>query len=321
MEFIELCSGAGGLSKGFIKCGFKPILLNDIDKYCIETLKKNHPNVSISNKCMTEIDLNLYKNIDILMGGVPCQSFSYAGKRKGLEDKRGNLLIEFIKIVKNICPKIFIIENVKGLYTHCNGTTFKKIYDEIENTNNYNIYSKVLNSNDYGVPQNRERLFIVGVSKNIKKEFKFPEKLEYKPVLRDVLENCPTSDGIEYSEKKKKLFELIPEGGCWVDLPLEMQKTYLGKSFESGGGKRGILKRLHMDKPCLTLLTTPSQKQTERCHPKKTRPLQILEYARIQTFPDDYKFCGSLNQKYKQIGNAVPVNLAYNLAKEIKKLL
>lgn len=321
MEFIELCSGAGGLSKGFIQCGFKPILLNDIDKYCIETLKKNHPNVTIINKCMKEIDLNLYKNIDILMGGVPCQSFSYAGKRKGLDDMRGNLLLEFIKIVKNICPKIFIIENVKGLYTHCNGTTFKKIYDEIENTNNYNIYCKVLNSNDYGVPQNRERLFIVGVSKNIKKEFKFPEKLEYKPVLRDVLENCPTSDGIEYSEKKKKLFELIPEGGCWVDLPLEMQKTYLGKSFESGGGKRGILKRLHMDKPCLTLLTSPSQKQTERCHPIKTRPLQILEYARIQTFPDDYKFYGSLNQKYKQIGNAVPVKLAYHLAKEIKKLL
>jgi len=321
MEFIELCSGAGGLSKGFIQCGFKPILLNDIDKYCIETLKKNHPNVTIINKCMKEIDLNLYKNIDILMGGVPCQSFSYAGKRKGLDDMRGNLLLEFIKIVKNICPKIFIIENVKGLYTHCNGTTFKKIYDEIENTNNYNIYCKVLNSNDYGVPQNRERLFIVGVSKNIKKEFKFPEKLEYKPVLRDVLENCPTSDGIEYSEKKKKLFELIPEGGCWVDLPIDMQKTYLGKSFESGGGKRGILKRLHMDKPCLTLLTSPSQKQTERCHPIKTRPLQILEYARIQTFPDDYKFCGSLNQKYKQIGNAVPVKLAYHLAKEIKKLL
>ena len=270
---------------------------------------------------MKEIDLNLYKNIDILMGGVPCQSFSYAGKRKGLDDMRGNLLLEFIKIVKNICPKIFIIENVKGLYTHCNGTTFKKIYDEIENTNNYNIYCKVLNSNDYGVPQNRERLFIVGVSKNIKKEFKFPEKNEYKPVLRDVLENCPTSDGIEYSEKKKKLFELIPEGGCWVDLPLEMQKTYLGKSFESGGGKRGILKRLHMDKPCLTLLTSPSQKQTERYHPIKTRPLQILEYARIQTFPDDYKFYGSLNQQYRQIGNAVPVKLAYHLAKEIKKLL
>jgi DNA (cytosine-5)-methyltransferase 1 len=135
------------------------------------------------------------------------------------------------------------------------------------------------------------------------------------------LEDCPESNGVEYSEHKKRLFEMIPEGGCWVNLPETIQKEYLGNTYNSGGGKRGILKRLDMNNPCLTLLTTPSQKQTERCHPIKTRPLQILEYARIQTFPDEYIFCGSINQIYKQIGNAVPVNLSYNIAIEIKKVL
>ena len=115
--------------------------------------------------------------------------------------------------------------------------------------------------------------------------------------------------------------KLVPPGGCWVDLPIPIQKEYMKKSFFSGGGKRGIARRLAMDKPSLTLLTSPSQKQTERCHPIETRPLQILEYKRIQTFPDNYKLCGSLNQQYKQVGNAAPVNLARALAKSIKQLL
>ena len=115
--------------------------------------------------------------------------------------------------------------------------------------------------------------------------------------------------------------KLVPEGGCWVDIPDDIARQYMGNSYDSGGGKRGILKRLDMKKPSLTLLTTPSQKQTERCHPIETRPLQTLEYARIQTFPDNYKFSGSINQIYKQIGNAVPVKLAEALASSILKLL
>lgn len=114
--------------------------------------------------------------------------------------------------------------------------------------------------------------------------------------------------------------KLVPEGGCWVDLPIDVQIKYMGNSYTSGGGKRGMARRLSMNKPSLTLLTSPSQKQTERCHPTKTRPLQILEYSRIQTFPDNYKFSGSLSQKYKQIGNAVPVNLAKHIAKSVLDL-
>jgi len=114
---------------------------------------------------------------------------------------------------------------------------------------------------------------------------------------------------------------MVPPGGCWVNLPVEVQKTYMGKAFSSGGGRRGMARRLSMDEPCLTLTTSPAQKQTERCHPDETRPLTVREYARIQTFPDDYEFCGSMSRKYRQIGNAVPVMLSLHLARSIKKSL
>ena len=321
-KFIEVCAGCGGLSTGFINAGFQASLLNDNDKNCVQTLQLNHPG-TVTKHCSIE-DLKLEdceKNIDLLMGGVPCQSFSQAGKRKGIEDKRGKLVYTFIKMVNYIQPKVFLIENVKGLVSHNNGETLKHILHELEKSGRYNIQYKVLNANDFNVPQNRERLIIVGVHKLIGKTFQFPQKDSRKPNLRSVLENCPSSSGTEYNDGKRILFEMIPEGGCWVNLPIELQKSYMGNSYKSGGGKRGILKRLSMDKPCLTLLTTPTQKQTERCHPIHTRPLQILEYARIETFTDECKFHGSVSQIYKQIGNAVPVNLAHAIAIEIKNVL
>ena len=321
--FIEVCAGAGGLSSGFIQAGFVPILLNDTDKYCIETLKQNHPNTPINHGSMVDIDTSQYAdaNIDVLMGGVPCQSFSQAGKRKGIDDGRGQLILHFINMVNDINPKVFLIENVKGLLTHDNGDTLKYILGEFGKMNKYKVDYKVLNSNDYSVPQNRERLIILGIRNDINKDFHFPKIHSYKPVLRDVLTNCPSSPGLEYKKEKRDIMDMVPEGGCWVDLPEDIQRSYMGNSYHSGGGKRGILKRLSMSKPSLTLLTTPSQKQTERCHPTETRPLQTLEYARIQTFPDDYNFAGSVNQIYKQIGNAVPVNLAKAVAEEVNHIL
>ena len=321
--FIEVCAGAGGLSKGFIDMGFHPLLLNDTNKYCIETLKMNHPGTNIIKGSMVDLDLEKYKKlkIDVLMGGVPCQSFSQAGKRKGIKDDRGKLILHFIKMINILNPNVFIIENVQGLVTHNKGKTLQIIINKINKIGKYIINYKVLNANDYSVPQNRKRLIIVGVNSSLNKKFNFPEPHEYKPILKDVLVDCPQSPGAIYKKEKHDIMKLIPEGGCWVNIPDEIAKEYMGKSYNSGGGKRGILKRLNMEKPCLTLLTSPSQKQTERCHPKETRPLQTLEYARIQTFPDDYKFSGSINQIYKQIGNAVPVNLAKAIAEEVKNVL
>ena len=322
MNFIEVCAGAGGLSLGFIKAGFKPILLNDNNKYCCETLKLNHKDVNVLCGDMLDIDSDKYKNkIDILMGGVPCQSFSQAGKRKGIKVDRGKLFFHFIKMIDEINPKIFLIENVKGLLSLDKGNTFKYILNEFEKINKYNVKYKVLNANDYSVAQNRLRLIIVGVNKSIKNEFSFPKEHDYKPVLKDVLTNCPESEGSLYKQAKADVLKLVPQGGCWIDLPKDIQKSYMGASYNSGGGRRGIAKRLDMNKPSLTILCSPQQKQTERCHPIETRPLQILESARIQSFPDDYKFFGSLAQKYKQIGNAVPPNMSKAIAEEIYKVL
>lgn len=322
--FIEVCAGGGGLSAGLIKSGFTPVLLNDNNGDCCKTLKRNHPHANVVCGSMDQIDYSQYVDkIDLLTGGVPCQSFSQAGLRKGLDDPRGDLMMKFIDILNRIKPKTFMIENVKGLLTHDNGNTIKKIIEALHTTtsNTYNIIYKCLDSSNYNVPQKRERVFIVGVLKNIPHTFEFPKECAIKRVLKDVLYNVPHSNGAVYKEEKKKLFKMIPQGGCWVHLPEELQKEYLGNSYNSGGGKRGILYRLSMEKPSLTLLCTPSQKQTERCHPLEERPLTIREYARIQTFDDDYEFIGSVNSQYKQIGNAVPVELAKYIGKSLLEVL
>lgn len=322
-KFIEVCAGCGGLSSGFMKAGFEPLLLNEIEKTFCETLKKNHPGVKVDQGSMVDLDLTPYKGqVDVLQGGVPCQAFSQAGERKGLEDPRGQLIVQFNKLIADCEPKMFLVENVKGLTTHNEGKTLKGILEMFENGGKYKVYHKVLNAKDYDVPQKRERILIVGVKNTITKEFVYPPKSQNVVVLRDVLTDVPESPGAKYPKAKEDVMKLVPEGGCWVDLPEDVQQKYMGeKSLAAGGGKRGIARRLAMDEPSLTLTTSPCQKQTERCHPIETRPLNVREYARIQTFPDSYEFVGSMNNQYKQIGNAVPVNLAYAMAKQIKEFL
>ena len=320
--FIEVCAGGGGLSAGLIKSGFIPILLNDNNSDCCKTLKHNHPGVNVICGSMDKIDYSQYiNNIDLLTGGVPCQSFSQSGLRKGLDDPRGDLMMKFIEILNLIQPKIFMIENVKGLLTHDSGKTIQKIITELNKSNLYTISYKCLDASKFNVPQKRERVFIIGVLKSINTSFEFPNENSTKKLLKDVLYDVPISNGAIYNEKKINLFKMIPQGGCWINLPENLQKEYLGNSYYSGGGKRGILYRLSMEKTSLTLLCTPSQKQTERCHPLEERPLTIREYARIQTFDDSYEFIGSLNSQYKQIGNAVPVELAKYMGNSLLKLL
>jgi DNA (cytosine-5)-methyltransferase 1 len=327
MSFIEVCSGCGGLSSGLMKAGLVPLLLNEIDSKCCDTLRKNHdPDIVYQgdmNDLVNDDTLKQYKgNLDLLAGGVPCQAFSQAGMRKGLEDKRGGLILVFRKLLRKLMPKMFLIENVKGLLTHNGGDTFKYIVKKMSLRDKYRISYKLLNSADYLVPQKRERIIIIGVRSDINSEFVFPRQHERRVVLRDVLtEDIENAPGMVYPEKKRAVMDLVPPGGCWVNLPLDIQKEYMGKSMDSGGGKRGIARRLSMNEPSLTLTTSPCQKQTERCHPTITRPLNIKEYARIQTFPDSYEFVGSLSQQYKMIGNAVPVKMAYYVGKAIKEFL
>lgn len=321
MKFIEVCSGCGGLSTGFINAGFTPILLNEIDKTCCETLKINHPGVRIETKSMTDLTLTEFRGqVDVLGGGVPCQAFSQAGERQGLEDPRGRLIVDFNRLILECDPKLFMIENVKGLLTHNNGDTLRGVVNLFENGGTYRVYYKVLNSKDYGVPQKRERVIIIGT--RIEKEWTYPETSTVNVLLRDVLNDVPPSIGAKYTQAKEAVMRLVPPGGCWVDLPEDVKREYMGeKSMAAGGGKRGMARRLSMNEHSLTLTTSPNQKQTERCHPTETRPLNVREYARIQTFPDSYIFSGGMAAQYKQIGNAVPVKLAEAVARQISQFL
>ena len=311
------------MSTGFIEAGFRPLLLNEINKKFCETLARNHPGAIIENKDMLKLNLTDYKNqVDVLMGGVPCQAFSQAGERKGLEDPRGQLIVEFNRLILECNPKVIIVENVKGLTTHNGGETLRGVVELFKNEGKYVVQTKILNSKDYEVPQKRERIFIVGVRSDIKSAFEYPEPSKKNIILRDVLMDVPESIGARYPESKRAVFDLVPPGGCWVDLPKDVQREYMGeKCLASGGGKRGIARRMSMDEHCLTLTTSPCQKQTDRCHPLETRPFTVREYARIQTFPDTYMFEGGMGDQYKQIGNAVPVKLALAVGGQVKKLL
>jgi DNA (cytosine-5)-methyltransferase 1 len=322
-SFIEVFAGAGGMSTGLEKAGWEPKLLVDNNKDCVATLRRNHPpDLDIRNEDVTKLHLHDYRgHIDLLAGGVPCQAFSQAGLRKGLDDTRGNLFNDFIRLVDECEPKIFLIENVVGLTTHKSGETLRYILGKLGKTATneieYTIQHRVLNANDYGVAQKRKRVIIVGVRNDIASRFEFPTPLSYKPVIRDALEECPISVGMAYPAAKQAVMNLVPPGGCWVDLPDDVKRRYMGKSLESGGGKRGIARRIAWDEPCLTLTTSPCQKQTERCHPAETRPFTVREYARIQSFPDTYEFVGSMASQYRQIGNAVAVELAYHVGKSL----
>ena len=176
---------------------------------------------------------------------------------------------------------------------------------------------------DYGVAQKRERLITIGIRNDLTDRitFDFPAPHKYKPVLRDILLDCPKSEGTPYSDYKKKIFELVPPGGYWRDIPEDIAKEYMKSCWYMEGGRTGILRRLSLDEPSLTVLTSPSQKQTDRCHPLEARPFTIRENARCQSFPDDWQFCGSVGSQYKQVGNAVPVNLALDIGKKIREAL
>lgn len=330
MKAIELFAGAGGLALGIEKAGFDTIGLVEFDSAAAATLKYNRPSWNVIHDDIANIsklDLEEFFSIkkgelDLLSGGAPCQSFSYAGKRLGLEDTRGTLFYHYAVFLEKLQPKMFLFENVKGLTSHDKGKTYETILNVFE-SEGYTVQSKVLNAWDYGVAQKRERMIMVGIRNDLasKTSFEYPEAHNYKPVLRDILIDCPSSQGMQYSEQKRKIFELVPPGGYWRDIPEDIAKEYMKSTWDMGGGRTGILRRMSLDEPSLTVLTSPTQKQTERCHPLEARPFTVRENARIQSFPDSWEFQGSIGNQYKQVGNAVPVNLAYEVGMKIKESL
>ena len=327
---IELFAGGGGLALGMSLAGFHHVLLNEFETAACKTLKTNKPEWNVIEGDVRHIDFTpLRGKIDFLSGGFPCQAFSYAGKGAGFNDTRGTLFFELARAVKEIQPKVFMGENVKGLISHENGRTFETIKNTIAELGYTLVEPRVLRAIMYQVPQKRERLILIAIRNDIAQnvEFHWPTPYHEVLTLRDALyksviyeNDVPVSEGAQYPEKKKRVLAMVPQGGDWRNLPEEVAKDYMGGSWLLGGGKTGMARRLSLDEPSLTLTCSPCQKQTERCHPLETRPLSVREYARIQTFPDNWAFQGSMSDKYKQIGNAVPVNLAWAVGRSLIRL-
>ncbi|RVU01265.1 DNA (cytosine-5-)-methyltransferase [Mucilaginibacter limnophilus] len=324
-KVLELFAGAGGLAIGLEKAGLKCVALNEVDHWAAETLRMNRPNWNVIEADVRNVSFShLLGKVDVVTGGFPCQAFSYAGKKLGLQDARGTLFYEFARAVQETQPSICIGENVRGLLNHDNGRTLKGMISILDELGYRVLEPQVLRAVQYNVPQKRERLILVGIRKDVEVDFHYPKPNNKLYTLRDALKkgslfdtDVPHSFGTKYPLSKSKVLDLVPPGGYWRDLPLDLQKEYMQKSFFLGGGKTGMARRISWNEPCLTLTCSPAQKQTERCHPDETRPFTVREYARIQTFPDDWTFAGSMSAQYKQIGNAVPVNLALAVGKSI----
>lgn len=323
-NIVDLFSGAGGLSLGFQQEGFNLLLANDNDHDSIVTLQHNNPQVYCYEGDIGTLDqkkLNCFlggKKVDVLMAGIPCQSFSMKGQRilnTKRTDTRDSLFKEFMRITHIIKPKIVVIENVKGILSIQNGLIKDTIVNDLKGMG-YRVNYNILNAADYGVAQLRER--VVFIANRIKKDNQFPEPTHspenYVGVAKVL--HKPAKNNHEPRELHGKVLErvkLVKPGKNWRSLPKELQ---------TGSTHAGAYGRLDPKKPAFTLTTrfdTPPGGYVT--HPTENRAITVREGARIQSFPDDFIFQGKKISQYRQVGNAVPVLLARELAKTIKNML
>ena len=333
---------------GLAKAGLNIVIGQDFDPACVATMRANGHKVLGGD--IREIDAaDLLEQVGLaqgepflICGGPPCQPFSTAGKRLGINDPRGSLFMDFIRMIDYIRPRFFIMENVKGIISaplkhtplaerdkndpeqHL-GTVLDVILSEFNKLGYKTVYG-VLDAVNYGVPQFRERFVLIGSRDNEDIFLPFPTHFQMhqdpayrwrtlQDTIKDLEHDC--GECAAFSKDRLAYLRLVPEGGNWRDLPEAVRMEAMGGAYGSGGGKVGFYRRLSYSQPSPTLVTSPVQKATMMCHPTQDRPLSIQEYARIQQFPDDWKFMGTSVAKYRQIGNAVPVGLASALGKAV----
>lgn len=332
-----------GLDLGLERAGFDIRLANDVDPAAVDTIKVNRPGLpvistsagALSGKhLLTSAALS---GVDLLSGGPPCQSFSTAGRRLSVDENlNGPLVFEFLRLVDEIRPRAFIMENVRGILSaplywralpyNNNGKRIDDQYGALLNallsqidTIGYSAQVFELNAADYGVPQSRTRIFIVGFAEGHmmrRPEPKFSKEgdllLEPWMTIRDAWRDMPedTSFCAKFSERKMRYLKMVPPGGNWRCLPEDIQKESMGRAFFAKGGRTGYWRRLSLDETSPTILTEPQNASTSLCHPAEDRPITVREAARIQTFPDDWAFVGRGMQQYRLVGNAVPPLLA-----------
>ena len=340
-DVISLFSGAMGLDIGLEKAGLNVVIGQDFDESCVKTMQANGHNVlggdirEIDPRKLLELTGLSVGEPFLICGGPPCQPFSTAGKRLGINDPRGSLFMDFIRMIDYIRPRFFVMENVKGIMSaplkHVPlaernendpdqrlGTVLDVILSEFDKLGYKTVYG-VLDAVNYGVPQFRERFVLIGSRDNegiflpIPTHFQMHQDKAYQwKTVRDAIADLEfdKGEGATLSEERLNFLKMVPEGGNWRDLPKDIIPIAMGGAYKSGGGKVGFYRRLSYDQPSPTVVTSPVQKATMMCHPTQDRPLSIKEYARIQQFPDDWIFTGTTAAKYRQIGNAVPVGLA-----------
>jgi DNA (cytosine-5)-methyltransferase 1 len=378
-KVISLFSGGMGLDLGLDSTDrYEIVACVEKERVFCDTIRKNiaagriNPKLQVFEGDISSLDpLEVLKavglepgEVDLLVGGPPCQSFSTAGKRGTVQDPRGTLLWQFLRFVEHIQPKFFLMENVRGLISAAlihrpiserpenggpplsgdekPGSVVRRFSEDLQAIPGaaYHLDVFEVNSVNYGAPQIRERVIFIGNRYNEQVDFPNPthgpialvkpqadlfQSVSIKPwaTLRDAIGDLKEINPVvlDFSPRKKSFLSRIPQGANWRSLPIELQQESMGKAWHAKGGRSGWWRRLTFDLPCPTLVTMPNHASTSLCHPIETRALSLLEYARIQEFPDKWEFSGTVSEKYRQVGNAVPTRLGRVAGHVIAKYL
>ena len=330
MKLGSFFSGCGGLDLGFKQSGFDIQWANDFDQHACEVYSKNIG--EIFHKSILDLKFEELSPVDIITGGFPCQPFSTAGNRLGIDDHRGNLFFETLRFVKHFKPKVVVFENVRGLLSIKNNQGGKLIDDMVEVLSNidgevgYNVQYKLLKSSDYEVPQNRNRVFIIGVRNDIKKTFHFPESIhsDLDLSVNNIITNLKGLKDQKHwqlSPQQSRMIPYIKEGGSWKDIPYEVLPERLKKIRDNIKFYRSpnFYRRFSRSEINGTITASAQPENCGIIHPLEDRRFTVREIARIQSFPDNFIFeLSNIQNSYKVIGNAVPPKLAEHVARAIK---
>jgi len=316
-SLVSLFAGAGGLDIGFEQAGFKTVWANEYDKNIAPSYQKFHPHVDFDPRSILDIPDSDIPKVSGIIGGPPCQSWSEAGAKRGVSDPRGKLFFDYIRVLKHIKPDFFVAENVSGILHKRNKESFQMIIDLFSDAG-YDVSWQKLTASDYEVPQDRERVFVVGFRKDLSINFQFPVPVPQKVTLKDAIFDLKD---IPLGEKNDIVNHEITETGySSMFMSRNRVRSWDEQSYTILATDRHT--PLHPQAPKMIATGEDDKRMFVPGHEDKYRRLSIRECARIQTFPDEYEFLYSHPRNgYKMVGNAVPVKLAYHLAVQIKKYL
>ena len=357
IKFVSLFSGAMGLDLGLEMAGFESAVCVENNPEAVSTIHLNRPNLpvlgdvgGISGDDIRRAGKFELADIALIAGGPPCQAFSVFGNRDGIHDTRGMLLFEFLRIIDELRPLTFVMENVRGLLSMpvipknrrpseidlCNpeqyehGSLLRLLLHHFAEIG-YRVDCYVVNAVNYGAPQIRERLICIGNRFGLASNFPLPQysnrpedslppfKTLGNAIGDGFVDSCP--EVMNFSPRKLKYLAMIPPGGNWRSLPVEIQKESMGKSWYLKGGRSAYWRKLSFAFPCPTVVTMPNHAGTSMCHPTELRAISVGEAAAIQEFPDRWRFSGNTTAKFRQIGNAVPTRLGRVSGEAVKDLL